>query len=90
MLLPSYRSPGEARPPVGSHSGGDLHREVRVMKSQLDELKQMMKTSFELQLDIQRSIRQEVAAALTAFLASQVQSGASVLQQPCPLPTLSE
>ena len=60
------------------------------MKSQLDELKQMMKTSFELQLDIQRSIRQEVAAALTAFLAPQTQGGASVLQQPCPLPTLSE
>ena len=37
------------------------------MKAQLQELKQMMRVSFDLQLDIQRAIRQEVAAALTAF-----------------------
>ncbi len=62
---------------------GDLHREMRDMKSQLDELKKLVKTSFELQLDIQRSIRQEVAAALSAFLTSQSSDSAAAI-----LPTL--
>ena len=71
------------------------------MKTQLAELKQMMRVSFDLQMDIQRSIRQEVAAALSMFLASSSQvlsqHGASGLQQTArttahshPIPTLSE
>ena len=35
------------------------------MKAQLLEMKQLMRLSFDLQLDIQRSIRQEVAAAFS-------------------------
>lgn len=46
----------------------DLREEMVIMKGQLGELKQMMRVSFDLQLDIQRAIRQEVAAALAAFL----------------------
>lgn len=62
------------------------------MKGQLNELKQMMRVSFDLQLDIQRAIRQEVSAALTAFL-SQTDSatasgGACVTPAACPVPTL--
>lgn len=77
-----------------------MHREMQEMKSQLAELKQMMRVSFDLQMDIQRSIRQEVAAALSMFLASSPQA---VLQgspglgntnaasiHPCPIPTLSK
>ena len=40
---------------------------MKQMKAQVLELKQMMRVSFDLQLDIQRSIRQEVAAALAGF-----------------------
>ena len=82
------------------HSSGasysELHHDVREVKSQLADLKQMMRVSFDLQLDIQRSIRQEVAAALSAFLAPQQQhagsGGAGLPLQPpqaCPIPTLS-
>ena len=80
-----------------------MHREMQEMKSQLAELKQMMRVSFDLQMDIQRSIRQEVAAALSMFLASPPQ--ATVLKaspglglgnttaaslHTCPIPTLSK
>ena len=71
------------------------------MRTQLTELKQMMRVSFDLQMDIHRSIRQEVAAALSMFLASSPE----VLSQPSasgqqetaratthshPIPTLSK
>ncbi len=65
------------------------------MKGQLNELKQMMRVSFDLQLDIQRAIRQEVAAALSAFLSPQMPSatatgGGGLHSTPlaCPIPTL--
>ena len=69
----------------------ELHEEMTIMKGQLGELKQMMKVSFDLQLDIQRAIRQEVAAALTAFLTTQpspVASGGAA--NTCPIPTLGK
>jgi hypothetical protein len=62
-----------------------------MMKGQLNELKQMMRVSFDLQLDIQRAIRQEVAAALSAFLASPQPAGATggaSHQATCQIPTL--
>jgi hypothetical protein len=86
----------------GGASSDEMHREMQEMKSQLAELKQMMRVSFDLQMDIQRSIRQEVAAALSMFLASPPQA---VLQgspglglgnttaaslHTCPIPTLSK
>ncbi|CAH1784023.1 unnamed protein product [Owenia fusiformis] len=51
-------------------------REMQMMKRQMEEMKNMMKMSFNLQMDIQRSIRQEVAAAL-----AQVTGGSGV-QEP--------
>jgi hypothetical protein len=42
-----------------------MSREIHSLKSQLQEMKNMMRQSFDLQLDIQRAIRQEVAAALS-------------------------
>lgn len=55
------------------YTQSNLHmsREIHSLKSQLEEMKNMMKLSFDLQLDIQRAIRQEVSAAL-----AQVQVGA--------------
>ena len=49
------------------YTQSNLHmsREIHSLKSQLQEMKNMMRQSFDLQLDIQRAIRQEVAAALS-------------------------
>lgn len=59
------------------------------MRGQLSELKQMVKLSFELQLDIQRAIRQEVAAALAGALSQQsIAGGGQTPVHTCPLPTL--
>ena len=61
-------------------SYNEVRSEMQEMKSQLAELKQMMRVSFDLQMDIQRSIRQEVAAALSMFLAQSPPSQAALLQ----------
>lgn len=50
-----------------SASISEVREELRDMKSEILELKQLMKTSFDLQLEIQRAIRQEVAAALSSM-----------------------
>ena len=39
---------------------------MQSLKAQMEEMKNMMRLSFDLQVDIQRAIRQEVAAALSA------------------------
>lgn len=41
-----------------------LNHELQRLKAQVAEIKNMLRLSFDLQLDIQRSIRQEVAAAI--------------------------
>ena len=43
-----------------------LRSDIEQMKNQLRDMKQMMRISFDLQMDIQRAIRQEVAAAMVA------------------------
>ena len=43
-----------------------LSNEMRSLRQQVLELKAMMQLSFDLQLDIQRAIRQEVAAAVSS------------------------
>ena len=48
----------------GTYSG--LRSDIEQIKSQLRDMKQMMRISFDLQMDIQRAIRQEVAAAMVA------------------------
>ena len=47
-----------------------MSREMRVLKSQMQEMKEMLKMSLDMQMDIQRAIRQEVAAAVAANLGS--------------------
>ncbi|XP_050397976.2 uncharacterized protein LOC126815917 [Patella vulgata] len=47
-----------------THSNLHLSREIASLKSKLEQMQNMMKLSFDLQMDIQRSIRQEVAAAI--------------------------
>lgn len=44
----------------------EMQQELRDARSEIQELKQLMRTSFDLQLEIQRAIRQEVAAALSS------------------------
>ena len=48
-----------------SASMSELRQDLSAMKSEILELKQLMRTSFDLELEIQRAIRQEVAAALS-------------------------
>ena len=58
----------------------DLSQEVQLMKADIEELKRMVRLSFELQLDVQRAIRQEVAAVINFGLSGRsadVQSMAS-------------
>lgn len=47
-----------------------MSRELAALKAQMQEMKNMMKVSFDLQLDIQRAIRQEVAAGIAAATAN--------------------
>jgi len=42
--------------------------EMDIMKRQVDEMKQMLSVSLELQMDTQRAIRQEVSAVFAAFM----------------------
>lgn len=55
-----------------------MSRELRALKSQMTELKTMLKMSIDMQLDTQRAIRQEVAAAL----AQSTQDAAAVVSEP--------
>ncbi|XP_025093726.1 LOW QUALITY PROTEIN: uncharacterized protein LOC112563692 [Pomacea canaliculata] len=57
-----------------------MSREIQSLKSQMEEMKNMLRLSFDLQMDIQRAIRQEVAAALSAFT-GQGDAAASVETQ---------
>ena len=45
-----------------------MSREMKALKSQMAELKNMLKLSLDIQRDTQRAIRQEVAAALATAL----------------------
>ena len=63
----------------------ELRSDIEQMKSQLREMKQMMRISFDLQMDIQRAIRQEVAAAMVAACNMQtahVQAGNNFTSAP--------
>jgi hypothetical protein len=48
------------RQPTTSHHS----REIRELKNEVTELKRMLKLSFEVQLDMQRSLKQEIAALI--------------------------
>lgn len=72
----------------------ELRQDMVIMKGQLNELKQMMRVSFDLQLDIQRAVHQEVAAALACLSqpnatidGGSVPTSRSALGA-CPIPTL--
>lgn len=54
-----------------------MSREIQGLKAQMAEMKNMLKLTFDLQMDIQRAIRQEVAAAM-----SQVSATAPVNTKP--------
>lgn len=64
-------------PHAYTQSNVAVNRELQSVKCEIQELKSLMRLSFDLQLDIQRSIRQEVAAAL-----NNIAGGASNLQFP--------
>ena len=45
-----------------------LSSEISSLKQQVAEMKEMMQMTFEMQMDTQRAIRQEVAAVFGAFM----------------------
>ncbi|BFZ01395.1 hypothetical protein BsWGS_04433 [Bradybaena similaris] len=49
-----------------AQTNSHLAREIQSLRSQMNEMKNMLRLTFDLQVDIQRSIRQEVAAAINA------------------------
>ena len=59
------RSP--SRPMTGTQRQ-QLSTEVNSLKTQMDEMKRMLQTTLEIQMETQRSIRQEVSAVFAAFM----------------------
>lgn len=57
-------------------------REIKELKSEINELKSLMKLSFELQLDMQRSLKQEINALISNTF--QNTASASLLRQSNP------
>ena len=56
-----------------------MSREMNALKAQLKEMRQMMKLQFDLTLDIQRSVRQEVAAAMNQNTGTSLVTLSSVM-----------
>lgn len=63
-MTPEY--PHEPHTPYDGPSTEALEAVVRVLREEVQVLKNVISASFDLQLDIQRSIRQEVSAAMNA------------------------
>lgn len=57
-----------------------MTREMSAMKAQIAQLSNMLKMSLDIQMDIQRSIRQEVAAAVNQANAASTTTGWSTIQ----------
>ena len=77
--------------PVGSGSSQamrDLTRQVEEMRLQMSEMQRMMRVSFEVQQYIQRSIRQEVSAAMQVCSGPTVAPAATV-RAPHTLPNVT-
>eukprot|EP00794_Sanderia_malayensis_P005423 gene5423-6101_t len=53
----------------------NMSSEISDLKTQLEEMKRMMQMSFEVQMDIQRSIRQEVSAVFGSFMQQMASQG---------------
>ena len=59
MVRPASRSGGDGG------RNGTLHQIVNALREEVTVLRNTINASFDLQLDIQRSIRQEVAVAMS-------------------------
>ncbi|CAH1257932.1 NEURL1B [Branchiostoma lanceolatum] len=57
----------------GIGAAGIQGPEMQSLRAQVEELKNMVRVSFDLQLDLQRAIRQEVAAAMATHTGSNTQ-----------------
>lgn len=63
-MAPEYAH--DAQPPYPGPSNAALEAIVRALREEVNVLKNVISASFDLQLDIQRSIRQEVSAAMNS------------------------
>ncbi|XP_065071416.1 uncharacterized protein LOC135696069 [Rhopilema esculentum] len=66
-----------SRPMTGTQRQ-QLTTEVNSLKTQMDEMKRMLQTTLEIQMETQRSIRQEVSAVFAAFMEQVGQASGSV------------
>ncbi len=57
-----------------------MTRELQSLKAQMQEMRNMLRMSFDMQLDIQRAIRQEVAAAMAAHLGELISANNAQIQ----------
>jgi len=71
----SQHQPHGIRLPTINENGGASSHEVQELRHELQEMKQLMEMSMEIQLDTQRAIRQEVSAILTAFMQNYLNPG---------------
>ena len=61
----TYHASQAAHAQIQRQSTANNSREIRALKSEISELKNMMKLSFQLQLDMQRSLKQEISALIS-------------------------
>jgi hypothetical protein len=61
----SYQASQNAQALSQRQATASNSREIRALKSEIVELKNMMKLSFQLQLDMQRSLKQEISALIS-------------------------
>ena len=61
----SYQASQNAQNHIQRQATASNTREIRALKSEISELKNMMKLSFQLQLDMQRSLKQEISALIS-------------------------
>lgn len=68
-------APHAAPRPMSMSTQLNLSAELSAMKMQMEEMKRIMQMNFEVQMDTQRAIRQEVAAVFGAFMQQMASQG---------------
>lgn len=66
--LASRRHHPESGVAVGSGSYNELVDKVNAMHNEMEELRRLVRLSFDLQLDVQRNLRQQLAAITVALV----------------------
>ena len=74
-LAPINRAPPRLRTINEQHSrGASSNNEVEDLRREMNEMKQMLRMTMEIQLDTQRSIQQEVSSIFNTFMTEYLAS----------------